>query len=270
MARWFRRDGARSDARAPGPSGPSGPARGGSAPALSSLPSGSAGPSPAWSRTATPEEQRFAQVYAADRVGPMPYPHQAVPDIGAARSRVRSLVAELLDGLDEGTGAALDPLIASWTSGWLARVDSEHADHQALVDRLVGGARRQLAEAEAAHERDRRALEIARSDYAEARERLLEPVERAQPARHAQPAERTRPAEQTQPLAGRATPNRSRARGGPGGGGSAGEGNGAPEVGRTAPVRGRRGEPGTAPVRPADPDTGPPEPATGPLPVQRP
>ncbi|GAA4864929.1 hypothetical protein [Actinomycetospora straminea] len=142
---------------------------------LSSLPGVPAGPG-------TPEELRFAQVYAADRVGPMPYPNQATPDVGAARGRVRTLVQELLDGVDEGTGAALDPLIASWASGWLSRIDSQHADHQAVVDRLVGGARQQLAEAEAAHERDRRALAIARRDYDEARERLGEPVGTAAPA----------------------------------------------------------------------------------------
>ena len=146
----------------PPPSGPQG------AP-LSSLPGVSAS-------SATPEERRFAQVYAADRVGPMPYPNQATPDVGAARGRVRSLVSELLEGVDEGTGAALDPLIASWASGWLARIDSQHADHQAVIDRLVGGARQQLADAEASHERDRRALAIARRDYDEARDRLSEPV----------------------------------------------------------------------------------------------
>lgn len=141
---------------------------------LSSLPGVPSGPG-------TPEELRFAQVYAADRVGPMPYPNQASPDVGAARGRVRTLVQELLDGVDEGTGAALDPLIASWASGWLSRIDSQHADHQAVIDRLVGGARQQLAEAEAAHERDRRALAIARRDYDEARERLGEPVGAAAP-----------------------------------------------------------------------------------------
>ena len=125
----------------------------------------------------TPEEKRFSQVYAEDRVGPMPYPNQANPDVAAARGRVRALVDDLLpNAVDEGTGGALDPLIASWASGWLARIDSEHADHHAVIDRLVGGARRQLADAEAAHERDRRALEIARHDYADARERLMEPV----------------------------------------------------------------------------------------------
>ncbi len=124
----------------------------------------------------TPEEKRFSQVYAEDRVGPMPYPHQAEPDVAAARGRVRALVDDLLPGgVDEGTGGALDPLIASWASGWLARIDSQHADHHAVIDRLVGGARRQLADAEAAHERDRRALEIARRDYTDARERLMEP-----------------------------------------------------------------------------------------------
>jgi hypothetical protein len=125
----------------------------------------------------TPEEKRFSQVYAEDRVGPMPYPNQASPDVAAARGRVRALVNDLLpNAVDEGTGGALDPLIASWASGWLARIDSEHADHHAVIDRLVGGARRQLADAEAAHERDRRALEIARRDYTDGRERLMEPV----------------------------------------------------------------------------------------------
>ncbi|HSK57719.1 MAG TPA: hypothetical protein VK935_01575 [Actinomycetospora sp.] len=170
MARlWPRRRG--TAARPPAPTSPSPPTGppGASGPSLSTLPGVA-------TATGTPEERRFAQVYAADRVGPMPYPNQATPDVGTARGRVRTLVAELLDGVDEGTGGALDPLIASWASGWLSRIDSQHADHQAVIDRLVGGARQQLAEAEAAHERDRRALAVARRDYEEARERLTEPV----------------------------------------------------------------------------------------------
>ncbi|WP_018334254.1 hypothetical protein [Actinomycetospora chiangmaiensis] len=132
-------------------------------------------PPPGLRAPGTPEEKRFSQVYAEDRVGPMPYPNQASPDVAAARGRVRALVNDLLpNAVDEGTGAALDPLIASWASGWLARIDSEHADHHAVIDRLVGGARQQLADAEANHERDRRALEIARHDYADARDRLME------------------------------------------------------------------------------------------------
>ena len=166
---WPRRRG--TAARPPAPTSPSQPTgpQGASGPPLSTLPGVA-------TAAGTPEERRFAQVYAADRVGPMPYPNQATPDVGTARGRVRTLVAELLDGVDEGTGGALDPLIASWASGWLSRIDSQHADHQAVIDRLVGGARQQLAEAEAAHERDRRALAVARRDYEEARERLTEPV----------------------------------------------------------------------------------------------
>ncbi|MEJ2862314.1 hypothetical protein [Actinomycetospora flava] len=168
MARLFRRSARRGAdvVRPPTPAGSS------SGPRLASI---SASPSGA----ASPEEHRFAQVYAADRVGPMPYPNQPTPDVSEARGRVRALVEGMLGGVDEGSGRALDPLIASIASGWLARVDSQHADHHAVIDRLVGGARRQLAEAEAAHERDRRALEIARRDYAEARERLGEPVSAA-------------------------------------------------------------------------------------------
>ena len=58
-------------------------------------------------------------------------------------------------------------------SGWLSRIDAQHADHRR--HRPPGG-RPELADAEAAHERDRRALAIARRDYDEARERLTEPV----------------------------------------------------------------------------------------------
>jgi hypothetical protein len=169
MPRWPRRRA--GGARPPAPTSSANPTapQGASGPPLSTLPGVA-------TTAGSPEERRFAQVYAADRVGPMPYPNQASPDVGTARGRVRTLVAELLDGVDEGTGGALDPLIASWASGWLSRIDSQHADHQAVVDRLVGGARQQLAEAEAAHERDRRALAVARRDYEEARERLAEPL----------------------------------------------------------------------------------------------
>lgn len=249
MARWFRRGGPSSDASSSSPA----PARGGAAPSLSSLSSSTnghgraAGGTPSASGTGTPEEQRFAQVYAADRVGPMPYPNQATPDVGAARGRVRQLVGDLVPhAVDEGTGAALDPLIASWTSGWLSRVDSQHADHYAVIDRLVGGARQQLAEAEAAHERDRRALEIARRDYAEARERLLEPVEAEPPTTHRSRGSDSRdnPARRT-PTVDRRT--------------AAGSGDDPTEAGATY-----------RPGRHGAPDQGPPEPATGPLPVQRP
>ncbi len=251
MARWFRRGGPRKDASSSSPApGRDGARSSGSQPSLSSLPSttnghsrtgGPAATAPS-NGSATPEERRFAQVYAADRVGPMPYPNQATPDVGAARGRVRQLVGDLLPhALDEGTGAALDPLIASWTSGWLSRVDSQHADHQAVIDRLVGGARQQLAEAEAAHERDRRALEIARRDYAQAREALLEPVE-PEPDTPAGAASEGSDEPLHRPSRHRATDGRS-----------SGD--------RSAGAGYRVQEPA---------DQGPPEPATGPMPVQRP
>jgi hypothetical protein len=136
----------------------------------------------------------------------MPYPHQAEPDVAAARGRVRALVDDLLPGgVDEGTGGALDALIASWASGWLARIDSEHADHHAVIDRLVGGARQQLADAEAAHERDRRALEIARRDYADARDRLMEPSAPSAPSAEPDTGRHTGPAGLLRRVTGRGT-----------------------------------------------------------------
>ena len=218
----------------------------------------------------TPEERRFSQVYAEDRVGPMPYPNQASPDVAAARARVRSLVGDLLPGgVDEGTGAALDPLIASWASGWLARVDSQHADHHAVVDRLVGGARRQLADAEASHERDRRALEIARTDYTDARERLVEPG--AAPDGSAGPGHSGGRGGGRPSLLGRLGERLVRRSGDPSGatsGGAPGHHREAADS-RGAPGPQRAAGPDPAPPRRphAEERVGPSEPATRPVPI---
>ena len=181
----------------------------------------------------------------------MPYPNQATPDVGAARGRVRQLVGDLVpNAVDEGTGAALDPLIASWTSGWLSRTDSQHADHQAVIDRLVGGARRAAGRGRGGPERDRRALEIARRDYAQAREALLEPAEPA-PTPSA-------------PDAGERPRARSPRHGAPGPGGATlpTAPTGRTDSGAPSPGRGEgRADEGQADQGPADPgplDQGPP------------
>lgn len=100
---------------------------------------------------------------------PMTPPH----DADQARQRVRQLVEALQpDGVDEGTGAALDPLIQSWTAGWLAGIDSEHTDHTAEIDVQFGAAKEQLARARSIHDNDLYRLELARRDHAEARRML--------------------------------------------------------------------------------------------------
>lgn len=126
----------------------------------------------------TPEDLRFAEVYAAAPTGPLPYPDQAVPDVALVRARVRELVDDLRpDRLDGDTVAAVEGVIAGWAAGWLACVDTEALEREAAVDRLVGAARHRLAAAQAAHERDLDALAIARDDDARARERLDDPTD---------------------------------------------------------------------------------------------
>ncbi len=100
---------------------------------------------------------------------PMTPPH----DADQARQQVRELVESLQpDGVDEGTGAALDPLIQSWIAGWLAGIDSEHTDHTGAIDVQVGSAKEQVARARSAHDHDLYRLELARRDHAEARRML--------------------------------------------------------------------------------------------------
>lgn len=119
------------------------------------------------------QEQRFTEIYELDRKAPLPYAMAPRHDAGAARQRVRQLVESLQPGgVDEGTDAALDPLIQSWTAGWLAGIDSEHADHKAVIDMLIGSAKEQAARATATHTHDRYRLELARRDHREARRRL--------------------------------------------------------------------------------------------------
>ncbi len=94
-------------------------------------------------------------------------------DADEARKRVRELVEALQpDGIDEGTGAALDPLIQSWAAGWLAGIDAEHSDHTAAIDVQIGLAKEQVARARSTHDHDLYRLELARRDHAEARRML--------------------------------------------------------------------------------------------------
>lgn len=104
---------------------------------------------------------------------PVSYPMTPPHDADEARQRVRQLVEALQpDGVDEGTGAALDPLIQSWTAGWLAGIDAEHTHHTAGIDVQIGSAKELLARARSAHEHDLYRLELALRDHAEARRML--------------------------------------------------------------------------------------------------
>lgn len=102
-------------------------------------------------------------------------PYAMSPPVSAddARQRVKQLVDGLLpDGVDEGTGAALDRLITSWVAGWLAGIDAQHADRTAAIDQLIGAARERVADARAEHDHLAFRLETARQDERDARLRL--------------------------------------------------------------------------------------------------
>lgn len=108
-----------------------------------------------------------------DRLRPVPHMLPAPTSFAEAQRRVEEIVAGLLPGaVDEVSGGALDPLIASWTADWLARIDIEHADHAGTVESLHGAAREHVAAAAADHDDAHRALQLARADHLAARARL--------------------------------------------------------------------------------------------------
>lgn len=139
-----------------------------------------------WPRRTTPAQQRG--VAAIDQViarrpstkpstkpadTSLPYAMSPPASADEARQRVQQLVEGLLpDGVDEGTGAALDKLITSWTAGWLAGIDAQHADRTAAIDQLIGTAKELVADARAAHDHQALRLEIARQEHGDARRRL--------------------------------------------------------------------------------------------------
>lgn len=126
-----------------------------------------------WPRRATSREAGFADTHQSAGNAPLPYTTASPESAHDARQRVQQLVQGLMpDGVDEGTGAALDRLIASWTAGWLAGIDAEHADHSAAIDRLIVSAREQVADARAEHEHRALRLQIARQEQLDARQRL--------------------------------------------------------------------------------------------------
>lgn len=124
-------------------------------------------------RTTTAREAGFADTPQSAGSALPPYTMASPASAHEARRRVEQLVEGLQPGgVDEGTGAALDRLIASWAAGWLAGIDAEHADHTGTIDRLIGSAREQVADARADHEHQALRLEIARQEHTDTRQRL--------------------------------------------------------------------------------------------------
>ena len=97
-----------------------------------------------------------AERSAMDRWQARPYDMQPAPERAAVMARVEQLTGSLAGAIDEGTGASLDLLIESWSSSWIAAVESEHVDHCAAISMRRGLARQRLTESTiiAVHERE--------------------------------------------------------------------------------------------------------------------
>ncbi|MDX3455458.1 hypothetical protein PV396_26575 [Streptomyces sp. ME02-8801-2C] len=94
-------------------------------------------------------------------------------DLGTARETLRQLVGELApDGIDAGTGAALDHLVDAWAAQWIARLDAEHTMREAVCDHLVGVAAEELSATQTALRHAEDDLRRYEDDVAAQRDRL--------------------------------------------------------------------------------------------------
>lgn len=115
--------------------------------------------------------QRYVEIPEIDRWRAAAYELSPSPERGEVLQRVRQYVEALDGAVDEGTGAALDLVIDSWVVQWLAVVDTEYADHCAVIDVHLGQARQWLVEVTRRldHETDRLARLEKDRDRARAR-----------------------------------------------------------------------------------------------------
>jgi hypothetical protein len=120
-------------------------------------------------------EQVLSTVVDSDQGWTIPALYRMAPpaDLGTARETLRQLVAELApDGIDAGTGAALDNLVDAWAGQWTARLDAEHTTREAVCDHLVGIAAEELSAAETALRHAEDDLRRSADDVAAQRDRL--------------------------------------------------------------------------------------------------
>ncbi|UOZ11336.1 hypothetical protein [Amycolatopsis sp. WQ 127309] len=109
----------------------------------------------------------FLQLTEIDRWRAVPFDMPPAPDRGTCRQRVRQLVEQLGDAVDEGTGAALDLVIESWVAAWIESVRTEYLDHQTVLALHLGQATQY-----------RRELELQAGHASEELNRLNEAYER--------------------------------------------------------------------------------------------
>lgn len=118
------------------------------------------------------EPGRYLEIREIDNWRPVPYPVPPPPDRETVLRTVERYVESIRPGVDEGTGTALDPVIKSWLGGWLATVDTEYADHTAVIKIHHGQAVQWLSDSKVLAQHERAKLEQIRADYLASRARL--------------------------------------------------------------------------------------------------
>lgn len=122
-----------------------------------------------WPRR-TPD--RWLEIREIDNWRSLPYPVPPPPDREAVLRTVDQYVESIRRGIDEGTGTALDPIIKSWLGGWIATVDTEYADHTAVIKIHHGQAVQWLTDSKVIAQHERAKLEQIRADHLASRARL--------------------------------------------------------------------------------------------------
>jgi hypothetical protein len=124
------------------------------------------------SRDGGPGQGRYLHIPEIDRWRAVPFDMPPAPERRVVMERVYQLTQSLDGAIDEGTGASLDRLIASWAGSWIATVESEYVDHCAVINVHRGQAQQWLTEANITARHQTEQLEHIRLDYFASRTRL--------------------------------------------------------------------------------------------------
>jgi hypothetical protein len=123
--------------------------------------------SPSWR-----EPGRYLDIREIDNWRSAEFQVPPPPDREAVLRRVEQYVGSLRGAIDEGSGAALDPIIEAWVASWLATVETEYADHRAVVHLHRSQALQWLTDSTVLARHEREKLNLLRADYLASRTRL--------------------------------------------------------------------------------------------------
>lgn len=108
---------------------------------------------------------RYVSFTEIDRWRAVPFDMPPPPERGEVVQHVRQLVQQLDGALDEGTASVLDRTIEAWTGRWIATVETEYADHCALIDLFRCQAAEWMRETTVKLEHAHAELDQIRGDY---------------------------------------------------------------------------------------------------------